>query len=75
MVQDNGINVNLNSGAEFQSQPYNPQNQSQDFLINMIRREMGIVFREIFQNPPPNQQVRNQTGRDYLWALMGNKQI
>ena len=47
------------------------QDQSQDFLTSLVRRELGIVFREIFQNPAPNPQ----SGRDYLWALMANKRM
>ena len=61
-----GDNLNMNN-----------QNQGQNFLANMVRREMGIILREIFQTPQqtPQQapQMRKQTGQDYLWALLGNQ--
>ena len=74
------LNQNLNGNrdrpSDFQFQQNSSQNQSQDFLLNMVRREMGIVLREIFQTPQVNpQQPKKQTGRDYLWALLGNSQI
>ena len=73
-VPDNSNSgANINTGSDFQNQPSG--SQSQDFLSSMVRREMGIMLREIFQNPPPSPQVRNQSSRYYLWALMGNRQM
>ena len=66
----NGSTTNYGTDFQnFQNQQGSHNNQNQDFLLNMVRREMGIVLREIFQTLPSNPQ----SGRDYLWALMGNK--
>ena len=71
------INQNGLGSNGFQNHQNSSQNQGQDFLSTMVRREMGIVLREIFQTPNPqsNPQVKKQSGRDYLWALLGNNQL
>ena len=82
----NGPNVNANqnglgSNGSQNQRNHNSQNGSvnhgQDFLSSMVRREMGIVLREIFQtpNPQPNPQVKNLSGREYLLALLGNNPL
>ena len=61
---NNGGNANHSGGAM-------NKEGIQDFLSNVIRREMGVIWREMMT---PNQPiVKEQTGRDYLWALLGQK--
>ena len=43
----------------------------EDFLSNVVRREMGIIWREMMTPKPNLPQMKEQTGRDYLWALLG----
>ena len=50
--------------------PGSGSESSSDFLAKVIRRELGIVLREMLtprQNPP-----KESTGQDYLWALLRN---
>ena len=78
-INGNGSEQNINQKGNknglrsnvFQNHQNGSLNQGQDILSSMVRREMGIVLREIFQtpNPQPNPQVKKQSGRDYLWAF------
>ena len=53
----NGINNNITT---------------QDFLSVLIRRELGQIWKNMIPTQEQQPNVRKeQTGRDYLWALLG----
>ena len=43
----------------------------QDFLSNVVRREIRVILREMMASKPNYPQMKEETGRDYQWALLG----
>ena len=81
-INENGNSINggfpssgnfSNGGTPNGGSNINSDRSAQDFLSQMIRRELGQVWRSML-NPdpiPPPRVSKEQTGRDYLWALLG----
>ena len=64
-----GRNSNQNSNCG--NNPNASSNMMQDFLAKAVRREMGLILREMMTPRSNLPQIKEQTGQDYLWALLG----
>ena len=70
-IIDEGIR-NQNQNSNGGNIPSAGTETTNDFLSKVIRRELGLIIREMMIPKPNPPKTKEQSGQDYLWALLRN---